>query len=330
MFSFQKTVPWVAGAVLVACGGSSSVVDNPVGEPLAITAANYLTVTREVLQTSFSMVDTSEALVYRASTSASALPKPLDYARLDLPRLPDRVASLGTVVAGTVYSETLPCESGSVTITFDDRDNNGFVSAGDVVTETFNDCLELGETANGTLRFAFNTLTGDLDSTVFSVDLTLSFEYFRVTSAAGSVLAHGAVNLDTVSSGLYQQTFGLFTPSYREELDLGGIVTSRTLTDFTTHETIEPALLDYAFSATINGTLTSSVLGARSVVIANITPFSGLGAQNYPPSGQALVTGASSSLRITAVSDSQVYLSVDTNGDGTADLGETRLWSEFL
>lgn len=328
MVSFKKSVPWVACAALVACGGSSDWPDNPVGEPLAITAANYLTVTQEVLMASFSLVDTSEALVYGAGVSA--LPKPLRYARLQLPRLPERVASLGAVVAGTEYSETLPCESGSVTLTFDDRDNNGIVSAGDVLSETFNSCLELGETANGTLRFAFNALTGDLDSTVFAAKLTLSFDVFRVTSAAGSVLANGTVTLDTVSTGLYAQAFGLTTPSYREELSLGGTVTSRTLTNFTTHETIEPALLDYAFSATVNGTLTSSALGGKSVVIANITPFSGLGAQNYPPNGQALVTGAASSLRITAVSDSEVFVSVDTNGDSTADLWGTHLWSEFL
>jgi hypothetical protein len=328
MFSFKKSVPWVACVGLVACGGSSELTDNPAGEPLAITAANYLTVTEEVLMTSFSLVDTSEALVYGASVSA--VPQPLRYARLQLPRLPERVASLGAVVVGAEYSETLPCESGSVTITFDDRDNDGFVSAGDVLTETFNNCVELGETANGTLRFAFNTLTGDLQSTVFAAQLTLSFEVFRVTSAAGSVLANGTVTLDTVSTGLYAQTFGLTTASYREELNVGGTVTSRTLTNFTTHETIEPALLDYAYSATVNGTLTSSALGGKSVVIANITPFSGLGAQAYPPTGQALVTGAASSLRITAVSDTQVFLSVDTNGDGSADLSETHAWSEFI
>jgi hypothetical protein len=199
-----------------------------------------------------------------------------------------------------------------------------------VLTETFNNCVELGETANGTLRFAFNTLTGDLQSIVFAAKLTLSFEVFRVTSAAGSVLANGTVTLDTVSTGLYAQTFGLTTASYREELNVGGTLTSRTLTNFTTHETIEPALLDYAYSATVNGTLTSSALGGKSVVIANITPFSGLGAQNYPPNGQALVTGSASSLRITAVSDTQVFISVDTNGDGSADLSETHAWSEFI
>jgi len=328
MVSFKNAVPWVACAALVACGGSSDLPDNPVGEPLAITGANYLSVTQEVLLTSFSLVDTSEVLVYGASVGT--LPKPLHYARLQLPRLPERVTSMDALVAGTVYSETLPCESGSVTIAFDDRDNNGFVSSGDVLTETFNNCVELGETANGTLRFAFHTLTGDLNSTVFSARLTLSFEVFRVTSAAGSVLADGTVTLDTVSTGLYAQEFGLTTPSYREELNLGGSVTSRTLTNFTTHETIQPELSGYTFSARVNGTLTSSALGGKSVVIANITPFSGLGAQAYPPNGQALATGATSSLRITAVSDSEVFLSVDTNGDSTADFWGTHLWSEFL
>ena len=187
MFSFKKSVPWVACAALVACGGSSDLTDNPVGEPLAIAAANYLTVTQEVLMTSFSLVDTSEVLVYGAKVST--LPKPLSYARQQLPQLPKRVLNLGRLVAGTVYDDTALCtDGGTITVSFDDRDNNGIVSAGDVLTETFNNCVELGETANGTLRFAFNTLTGDLQSTVFAAKLTLSFEVFRVTSAAGSVL----------------------------------------------------------------------------------------------------------------------------------------------
>ena len=329
MFLFKKAAPWLACSALVACGGSSDVSDNPVGTPLAITTANYLTVAQEVLMTSFSLVDTSEVLVYGAKVST--LPKPLSYARQQLPLLPKRVLNLGRLVAGTVYDDTALCtDGGTVTVSFDDRDNNLVVSAGDVLTETFSNCVESGETANGTLRFAFNTLTGDLDSTVFAASLTLSFEVFRVTSAAGSVLANGTVTLNTVSTGLYAQQFAMNVPSYREEVNIGGAVTSRTLTDFHTQETIEPALLDYAYSAQVNGALTSSAFGGQSVVIANITPFSGLGAQSYPPNGQVLVSGASSNVRITAVSDSTVLLNLDTNSDGMSDLSETRLWSEFL
>ncbi|MDP2166065.1 MAG: hypothetical protein Q8K21_17935 [Hydrogenophaga sp.] len=334
MFTFKTFSPWVACAALAACGGSSDLPDNPVGEPLAITATNYRTVTQEVLMTSFSLVDTSEVLVYGANVST--LPKPLHFARQQLPRLPARVAGIDAVVAGTAYNETVPCESGSVTITFDDRDNNLVVSNGDVLTETFNNCVALGETANGTLRFAFNALTGNLDSDVFTASLTLSFEAFSVESAAGSVLANGTVTLNTASKGVYDQEFRLTAPSYREELNLGGTVTSRTLTNFVTYENITPAPLNptpphlFSYSVTVNGTLTSSAFGGRSVVISNITPFSGLDTQAYPPTGQALVTGAASSLRITAMSDSAVYLSVDSNGDGTADFWETRLWSEFL
>lgn len=331
MFTFKTFSPWVACAALVACGGSSDLPDNPVGEPLAITATNYRTVTQEVLMTSFSLVDTSEVLVYGANVST--LPKPLHFARQQVPRLPERVAGIDAVVAGTAYNETVPCESGSVTITFDDRDNNLVVSNGDVLTETFNNCVELGETANGTLRFAFNALTGNLDSDVFTASLTLSFEAFSVTSAAGSVLANGTVTLNTASKGVYDQEFGLTAPSYREELNLGGTVTSRTLTNFVTFEKIVPELSGYAFSVTVNGTLTSSALGGKSVVISTITPFRGVGTpstQSYPASGQALVTGAASSLRITAVSDSSVFISVDTNGDGTEDLATTRPWFDFI
>lgn len=321
----------MACAALAACGGSSDLPDNPVGEPLAITAANYLTVTQEVLMTSFSMVDTSEVLVYGANVST--LPKPLHFARQQLPRLPARVAGIDPVVAGAVITETVPCESGSITVTFDDRDNNLIVSNGDVLTETFNNCVELGETANGTLRFAFNALTGNLNSDVFTASLTLSFEAFRVTSAAGSVLANGTVTLNTASRGDYDQDFGLTAPSYREELNLGGTVTSRTLTNFVTFEKIVPALSGYTFSAKVDGTLTSSALGGKSVVISNITPFSGVGTpstQSYPASGQALVTGAASSLRITAVSDSSVFINVDTNGDGTVDLATSHPWFDFI
>jgi hypothetical protein len=332
MFKLKMLAAVVAGLGLVACGGSSDLPDNPVGAPLLITSANYLSVTQEVLATAVSLVDVSEVLL---GTQLVALPSPVSFARSRLPDLWPATAN-PALLAGVVFENTYPClGGGNVVETIDDKDNNGFLSAGDTIRETYNSCIEGTEVANGIIRYSFNTLSGDLATDVFNASIGLAFENFRIASTVSldSVLANGSMTLTTNSRAAEDFDTQLNAPSYREDVSIGGLSVSRTVTNFQTTELRVPTIGGYNTTVTVSGTLTSSILGGSSVAITTPVPLLRSSPSEYPVNGTLLATGAAGSkLRIVAQSDTQVLLELDENGDNIIDppTPTLRLWSDFI
>jgi hypothetical protein len=334
MFKLKTAAVLVAALGLVACGGSSDLPDNPVGEPLPITTSNYVRVTQEVLAASVSLVDVSELPLQLLGTSVSTATSPVAYARNRLPLLTQLTTSgLPTgslpLVTGTLIPiSTYYCTGGgTIVTTLDDRDENGILSVGDAVIEAYNACIEGTETANGRISYAFNALTGDLTSVFFTASIGLTFENFQISSSVTSVLANGSLTVDARSNGLDDQTSQLTAQSYREEITYAGVTNSRTYTNFSTHEQRSTTLV----TVTVNGTLTSSVFGGRAIVITTTAPLAISYPGVYPASGQLVATGAASStVRITAVSDTTVQLDLDADGNGTVDATSWHFWSEFI
>ncbi|TNF62514.1 MAG: hypothetical protein EP306_03070 [Burkholderiales bacterium] len=332
MFKLKMLAVVAAAVVMAGCGGGSDTPDNPVGAPLPITSANYLEVTQEVLTATVGLVGVSETLL---GTQVEALPSPVSFARGRLPGLWLEATDL-PLIAGVVYEETFACPGGGTLVeTIDDRDNDGFLSSGDVVRETYNSCVIDTERLDGAIRYSFTSLVGDFSGDVFSAQIGLSFLSFRITSlvTVASALANGDLTLTTNSFGVDNFDTQLNTASYREEVSIGGQTISRTATNFQTREVRVPTMAGFDTTVTASGTLTSSLLGGNSVGIGTVAPLVRSSPSEYPASGVLQAIGAAGSLvRIEALSDTQFQLLLDANGDGFADppTPVTLFWSDFI
>jgi hypothetical protein len=81
------------------------------------------------------------------------------------------------------------------------------------------------------------------------------------------------------------------------------------------------------YTSSASGTLDSTQLAG---IIRYSTPviFSGFDS-DYPSSGEFLVSGAGSSLRLIAIDNVNVTIELDTNGDGTVDETLQTTWVEL-
>jgi hypothetical protein len=85
-----------------------------------------------------------------------------------------------------------------------------------------------------------------------------------------------------------------------------------------------------AATVTINGSFSATSIGGR-VTVSTLQPIRQLATDPFPSSGQVLVTGANNSrLRITVISNTQVRLELDADGDGTFESNNVVTWSSIL
>ncbi|HEU0199847.1 MAG TPA: hypothetical protein VFR86_05385 [Burkholderiaceae bacterium] len=230
-----------------------------------------------------------------------------------------------------VTTETEACGfSGSITIAFDDRDNDEDVSAGDDIAVTFNQCRESAEDLiNGTVvvsitsvsaasasrlefagAMAFQSVTVAFGSTTATLNGSLAVAFLETTSLSRLTLTVGAGGL----------TLTIAQPGYSDTI----IYASGARIDVTS--TVSPA----ATSVSMNGSFSASSIGG-TVTVATLQPVRQLDVDVYPSSGQILVTGAGGSrLRITVLSNTTVRLELDADGDGTFEAASQVAWSTLL
>ena len=160
-------------ALLSACGGGSDAPSQTVGpEGLHITSANETAVARASVSGGLSVAQVQTATDAGGSgvqpTSVSARAHSL--ATVSQRALAAGVRSRMTVAStsahpATAISDTEPCGvSGSLTTTFDDRDNNSMLSAGDVLTVAFDQCRDSATSLLNGAACSWNFAKLDVDA----------------------------------------------------------------------------------------------------------------------------------------------------------------------
>ena len=314
-------------ALLSACGGSSDTPAPPTGtQAVAITSTNQSDVARSTFNGGFSLglvqsATTSGTAASPASVAASGRVLQVLRAAIDQRK---GIASASEHPA-TGGSQSVACGiSGSMATTWNDADGNNQLSAGDVLTASFQQCQETTSLSiNGSLAI---TLSGTPSATQFSANAV--FQNIVAVDAGVTYTIAGAVALtevdtDTISSSSFTVgsgglTVAIASTGYSDSIafDSGMVVAS--------------SFLAGTSSLTLNGSIVSHALGGR-VTIATQQALVQQATDTYPSQGKVLITGASgSTLLVTVLGPTQVHLQVDANGDGTVDGTTPATWASLL
>ena len=232
-----------------------------------------------------------------------------------------------------VPPETIPCAvSGSQTVSGDIADPiTPTLTAGDFFQLEYSACDDgLGEIKNGIVRLDIDAFSGIFLSESFSMTLTLTMTNFQVsifenqsatptdvlTSNGGATLSIDTMNFPVVSTSISGTS-----------LVVDANAGSASLTNFASNLSLDGNVAPPPYTTSASGTLDSTELAG---IIRYSTPitFAGLGS-DYPGSGEFLVEGLGSSLRLIAENNVDVRIEIDLGADGTIDETINTTWAEL-
>jgi hypothetical protein len=333
-FAPSIVVSACALVLLCACGGGGGPVSHPVGpEGLHITTGNQMAITRATVAGGLSVAEVQGAtdaggsgvqptsVAARAHSLATLLQRALAAgvkARM-------QVASASAHPAAA-SSDTEPCGvSGSLTTTFDDRDGDGALSAGDVLTVAFDQCRDS----------ATSLLNGSAVLTLSSVPpasrIVASADFQNVADTEGALTStvDGTLTVNETDSDTESDT----------SLTVDGGVTitlaSTNYNDVLQLATGMQVTVDQVFaldrtSITLNGVLQAQSVTGGAATLQTLSPLVQLGTDAYPSSGAVKATGLSGTLLMTVLSATQVQLQLDADDDGTYDSTTTVAWTALV
>ena len=314
-------------SLLLACGGGGgdSPTGLPAGEPLALSSSNYVTVAQEALSSSSYVVDASSLATGVQTADTQVL---IDFAQAQAARLGGWFGQSTPLATGVTQSGTEACSGGgTLSVSVTDANNSGTPDAGDSASVTASNCSLDGITYNGSFSLLINSLSGDLINPPYAAAFTLGFNNLSAQSAAATTSGSGQVSLSVNAVSASEGSVSLAASSFSQTSVFGGTTYQRTLTSYQAYSNFT----SLATTTSVNGTVTSSALGGRSVSLATTTPFVRASGALYPAVGQATATGASGGrVRISALDGSTVLIELDANGDGSYEESTTRLWSSLV
>ncbi|MGB5297176.1 MAG: hypothetical protein WBM52_05350 [Thiogranum sp.] len=223
-----------------------------------------------------------------------------------------------TTAAIVPLEETLPCDSGSTTLSglIDDQTGTG------TVTVTFNECTFDGETTNGT-----GTVRID----------AMDLNYFEITDAVFSSALMTVTSGELNVSMSFDMHIEVFIETNMERFTLNLVGQNNDTGDMLKYENLieEDVYFPFVLSPTsytqiVGGRQYDSEYGYVDIATPEITPlnYSAM-EQVYPDSGVMLFTGANSNIRMTVDSATHVTIFLDSDGDQVYEIATTLLWGEI-
>ena len=324
----MRTRQWLLNALtaailvgLGACGGGGG-DDTPAGPTIDISTVNRDTVAHATVAGVFGLtLGTTTPLASGSSGSARSMAA---WLQTQSARLASAATQREHPMA--VFGPTeAPCGvSGSMTVTWDDADNDRVIgSAGDVLTGVFTNCVdpELADaTVNGTM------VARVLSDTDMRMEMTqLSFDTSRHSMTVNGTVRLTMVSVDTAQT----KTEGAVTvnvalnhlaPPFTDTVTLqSGFVAQETITN------------GGEFIRTVNGLLESAAAGGvvRLTTPSN-TPIRQFETYDYPYTGVLQVKGMNSALQMTVLSADQVRLDLDADNNGSFESTSTVPWDWLL
>ena len=341
----------VLGAGLAGCGGDGgdAAPAEPVGT-VALTAANRDTAARATA-TSVIGLGVSTSIPFSADGRAvalqAALAQPSGAARFGLASwLPARVLDAMSAAAASptkatrsglvrplavVVSPAEPCAtSGTITFSFDDRDNNGQLGAGDAMSFAFSRCQDSpAEVLDGSVTATF-TRIGEGTLPAFGARMVFTQLSQEATNGRHGLTLDGAALLE------YTQ---VSDSAERIRLTVDGSVVAAVHTHLPFKDTVTLRSGFYQdtgydgnsglATTTMAGAIQSQALGG-TVMVSTLVPIVASDGDNYPRSGVLKTVGSTGEVRLTAVSTSQVRIELDAGQDGSFESSETQTWDWLI
>ena len=305
------------GLVLCAsCGGGGgggaapAPTPTPLPNPMAlpITGDNAEDITEVVLESVIATIDI------------------VDFADVvGLPAFGSSNQGLAKATVRDIYIQVASCDTGEVTVTWNDADDNLDLSTGDTLDAVFDMCFfaDSGTTLDGAASFTNIVVEGDPDfvTVPWRLAITFGFDNLSGTDSSGTSIIDGSLNVDIASDDNVVIELSVSTPALTAQ-DSGMSV---TLSDYLLTQLINVSSSEQRISA--DGTLTSTELEG-SVSFETLQDFVIFGDDN-PSSGQMLIADANSSVLVTVLDNLSVQLEIDLDRDGTIDQTIVVTWTEL-
>ena len=319
---YRQTAALVATILIAACGGGGGSGPGGVQDPvagLAISTGNAETVAKlsyEAALGSGELADLGGNLGMTATSSG-------DFSKPSSDTQP--AGFLVNVMQKIPFGpEVLPCAvSGFVTLSGNVA-NPVTLTAGDNFLVESDACDDgLGEVVDGDLSFTVAEFSGDVLAGAYLVSMDAVVDNLQVTTAEDTVTGNGdtRISLDT-------RTALFVTASVSgNSMTTDSNASSETLTNYSSVQTADVSATQPLYTHSASGTLQTTRLSG-SIRYSTPLTFESVG-QNYPHTGEMLISGESSSARLIAIDDVNVRIEVDNNGDGTVDDTIDTTWAEL-
>lgn len=324
-----KSIMLLAGAgMLGACGGGGG-GDTAISasDPVSVTSANAATVAGAAVNSADGLSGSSAGAlgVFPASVGETTGVQiaAIDTVLQQVRRAPEILASGSSqVTAAAVQPINEPCDSGSISGSFNDADNDLTLSTGDSLSMTANSCSFGGVVMNGSISISNIVVNGDLNSSAFRLQLSMQASNFSVTVGSETVSMNGGATISESSgNGIVSTRF------VTDGMQIGIPGDTVALFNYVVETTENEATLENTLD--ISGVISSTSLGG-SVVCTTEQLLKGIDSAN-PYEGVIVCTGADNTrVTLNAMSDStKVELLVDEDGDGVTDNIIPMLWDDL-
>jgi len=255
-----------------------------------------------------------------AKTTGSSKPQAQSQANGLLSRIVQKVP------LGTDEYECL--SAGTVAITIDVVDPlvlaTGALSVGDTFLVVYTNCNDgAGETIDGTIDMTVSAFTGDIFSGLYDMTMAMVVTTLQVTTSTDVLTSDGdaAARLNLLDLPYAEATVD------GNSMTMDSNSSSDTLTDYSSMQTVDAGPVEPPYTMITQGTLTTTRL-TGSVDYSTPVMFAGVGS-NYPHTGEFLVAGENSSVRLVVDNDVDVHIDIDSNGDGVIDQTIVTTWAEL-
>jgi hypothetical protein len=200
------------------------------------------------------------------------------------------------------------------------------VTAGDFLDYSWDNCDDgLGQVISGFIGMTFTEFEGDLLAGRILLGVSLAIGNFRVTDGADFNLTNGDLAL-TIDSRTQPK---IVVTTLGSSLAISNRNSRETLTDFSSIVTEDTSVFPSSFTVDATGTVSSTQFNG---FVNYDTPvaFQSTGA-GYPFAGEMLVVGANNArIWIFAISDVDVRIEADYNGDGAPDATIDTTWDALI
>jgi len=320
---------------LLGCGGdddgdASSIWDDVL--PLAITDANMNAVAGSVI-----MADTAAGFlptggdVALAGAETSSLPSPTQtLVELAVGKAKAAKGMLASqdVVSGVEVTLPLDCPAGgtgTVTINVTSPD---YLSVGDVLSFSFNECSEyvdgILETLDGGMKLTITSFSGLPPTPPSSLGESVVFTNLKLTTLGYVLISNGSMQLNETYETVDTTTFSYSSAELTYKIVIGSAEYNTRLTNWTTTGVYSVSVLGEVaeWETTHNQAAVFPTFKGSFAVSTLATVVENLGATGIT-AGKLKVTGSGSVLDMTFQPGNLVLLQLDSDNDGDFDVERT-------
>lgn len=318
----------LASAALTACGGggggsNDGAPSSPSSvEKLGITADNY----DHVISSTGAATAQASNSGHDGNSNDAKLTgvesHVLNWSQLAQAAVNQALATQGgQLLLGAVNNHACTI-SGNMSVNIEGAAAEAGLTVGEVITVDYSACVEeQGSRLDGRIKMKITKLGADQDITGMNLDFTS----FKAADSASTEVVTGAMTV-TKLPDLYVVN----SPALNIVTTSGSVTQTEAWTNFlfTNADSSDNASRQVTFS----GLLVSSELGNKSVEVTTPVALTYVGTSTVPNSGKVEIKGANNSIATLKVNSetSPVTISVDTNGDGTAEKSKSVAWDQIV